>query len=131
MENKIESVLSAESKADALQVEAREEGEKKLHQVRAGIEDKRSKLNEELSQKHENAVEKARKAAKETVEKLREKEEEEAKEVRSKGEAKLEKASELILEKLIEEASAFNGFQASDGSKTSSSSSNEKEKSEA
>ncbi len=106
MESKIDSVLSAESKADALQVEARDEGERKLHRTRAEIDGKRSKLDEELTQCHEKAVSEARAAAEDEVKELRRKEGEEAEATKTKGKGRLEKASEVILDALLEQAAA-------------------------
>ena len=104
MESKIDSVLSAESKADALQVEARDEGERKLHRTRADIDAKRGKLDEELNERHEKAVTEARTAAEKEVEELRSKESDEAAATKTKGKERLEKASKVILDALLEQA---------------------------
>ena len=104
MENKIDSVLSSESKADALLVEAREEGERKLNRVRNEIEEARGTLDAELATAHEHAIEKAHKAAVEEVATLQATEKTEADALRSLGTKRLEKARDLILDELLRDS---------------------------
>ena len=102
MQNKIDSVLSSESKADAMLVEARDEGEKLLLATRKKIDSERQELAEEVVRKNKETLDKAIKAAETEVLKLREQEKEAAEAIKNAGKGKVEDAGKVVLSALLE-----------------------------
>lgn len=101
MQNKIDSVLSSESKADAMLVEARDEGEKLLLATRKNIDDERQKLTQEVVRKNKATLDKAIETAGKEVLKLREKEEETAAAIKEAGKGKIKEAGKVVLSALL------------------------------
>jgi len=105
MQSKIDSVLSSESKADAMLVEARDEGEKLLLSTRKTIEQEREKLSEEIVEKKNKTLKEAQKSAQAEVAKLKEAEKEDAAKIEKSGKGNVKAASKLILTALMDFAS--------------------------
>lgn len=102
MEDRIDSVLSAERKADALVVEARDEAERKLNKTRTEIEAQRRTLEAKLADERLRAVREARVAAEKELEALRIAEQREAAELRTVAVGRVDAGRELILKALLE-----------------------------
>lgn len=102
MQNKIDSVLSSESKADAMLVEARDEGEKLLLTTRKNIDSEKQKLTEEVTEKNKATLDEAVKAASVEVLKLREQEEKAAEAIEVAGKGKVKEAAKVVLSALLE-----------------------------
>lgn len=87
-------------------VEARDEGEKLLLSTRKAIDEKRQKLSADIAQQKKDTLAKAIKSAKEEVSRLQEQEKSDAEKIRKSGKENVSKASKVVLEALMEFASA-------------------------